>query len=75
MGIMFCQIIKHIIPFMVALLVLQSETGIQFLFGNLDFFRGHVFSFILFSQLHILPIFQKLKSLLCNLIVCGEPVW
>ena len=42
MEIMFCQIFKHIIPFMVALLVLQSETGIQFLFGNLDFFRGHV---------------------------------
>ena len=48
MEIMFCQIIKHIIPFMVALLVLQSETGIQFLFGNLDFFRGHVFRFYSF---------------------------
>ena len=76
MEIMFCQIIKHIIPFMVALLVLQSETGIQSLFGNLDIFsRSPFYSFILFSQLHILLIFQKLKSLLCNYFVCGEPVW
>ena len=70
MEIMFCQIIKHIIPFMVALLVFQSETGIQYLFGNLDFFEVKFYSFILFSQLHILPIFQKLKSLLCNFFVC-----
>ena len=75
MEIMFCQIIKHILPFMVALLVCNLRQAFSSFLETRIFFEVTFYSFILFSQLHILPIFQKLKSLLCTFFVCGEPVW
>ena len=62
MEIMFCQIIKHIILFMVALLVLQSETGIQFLFGNSDFFRGRVFRYYSFVSITYFTHFSETQK-------------